>query len=165
MNKTYDSVFFNDAKVQGYNGLAALTQYYFLTDADDGAVSVDKIDVDNMDADSNLEQLRENSAYHVTLDKNKLQLEIANPYEDAAMLCVPVIYDTSWRAYIDGEAVDCVNINGGLLGVDMAEYGAGEYQITLVYEADVYRIGGIISVIACIVYIICLVLYFKKSKM
>lgn len=141
----------------------ALTQYYFLTDTDDDAVSADGIDVDDVDVNSNLERLRENSAYHVTQDKNKLRLEITNPYESDAMLCVPVVYDTSWRAYVDGEATDCVNINGGLLGIDMAEYGAGEYQITLVYEAGVYRTGGIVSLIACIIYIMCLALYFRKS--
>lgn len=138
----------------------ALTQYYFVTDKDGGT----DISLDNIDVDRNLEQLRGNSAYNVTQEKNKVYFKISNSYEENAMLCVPVIYDTNWKAYVNGESVECININGGLLGVDMSKYGVGEYEIMLEYEVAEYKIGGIISIISCLIYFVGLVLYLKKYR-
>lgn len=137
-----------------------LTQYYFLTDEDGG----DKISVEGINVQDNLVKLSENSAYNTTQDKNTIKFSIFNSYEKDAMLCIPIIYDSNWKAYVNGDEVSCINVNGGLLGVDMSDYGIGEHEIKIVYETYVYKAGAIISIIMTIIYIMWLVMYFKKRN-
>lgn len=141
----------------------ALTRYYYLTEEDRGKdiVSTD-LKVDNVE--ENLNQLRKNSAYNVVQTKKGFQFDIYNSYEDGAMLCVPVIYNSQWRAYINGEDTECVNVNGGLLAIDMSAKDAGEYNIEIVHEAKEYKIGIIISIVAVIIYLLICILWFRKGR-
>lgn len=133
-----------------YDGLSiedrekSLSGYYYVTD-DTNNSEEKPVDIDGVDVDKALAALRDNSAYDVSLDGDTLELSIDNPYEDEAMLCVPVIYDTNWCAYVDGVKTEIANINGGLVGIDLSDFGTGKHEVTLCYDAREYRYGGVIS--------------------
>lgn len=92
-------------------------------------------------AKQNLENLKENQVVYVTYEKNVYSGRINNPYENA-MLCVPIFYNNNWKALIDGEQVATININGGLVGIELEK---GEHEIILKYSNDEAFIGTLIS--------------------
>lgn len=130
----------------------ALSGYYYLTRESVEDNSIANIDVSNIDVERNLQSFAKNSVDRSSIEKNKLTLTVSKK-EKSAMLCVPLIYDSNWKVFIDGKQESSVNINGGLTGVDLSEVSNGEHQVILKYDAKEYRYGVIISAIFLCAYI------------
>lgn len=151
-------VYSNRMKKSQFDGLSmqdkenVLSGYYYMTQETD-AEDIQDVAVAEMNVNDNLKQLSENTVYHSSLQKDTLELTVKKRSEDAIMLCIPLIYDTDWTVYVDSEKTSMHNINGGLIGVDLSSVSEGEHQIMLKYDAREYRSGGIISIIALIIYI------------
>lgn len=151
-----------------YDGLSvedrekSLTGYYYMTDATRD-LEEKNADISSIDVNKALDILSDNSAYNVSLDGAALELSINNPYEDEAMLCIPVIYDTNWCAYVDGVETEITNINGGLVGIDLSDCGIGKHEIKLCYDAKEYRYGMIISISSLVLFLIVCYFAFRGN--
>lgn len=139
-----------------------LTKYYYVTN-DEKQDTQNLIDTNNIDANHALDILRDNSAYDVSLDGDMLTLSIDKTYEGEAMLCIPIIYDTNWLAYIDGVKVEITNINGGLVGVNLTDNNSGKHEIKLYYDAKEYRYGIIISIVSLAFFLIVCRFLFRRN--
>lgn len=142
--------------------LNALCKYYYITNEPSATVVAD-VNLENVNIDKALDKLRDNSAYDTSIKNNVIEFKIDNQYSESSMLCIPVIYDSNWKIYINGEEKKSININGGLLGVDMSGCIIGTNKVKIVYGINLYRYGGIISVISVIAYIIVW-LYLRNKK-
>jgi len=141
--------------------IKAFSEYYYITDDNSNYMLAD---IDNIDTNIGLTKLKKSSVYDTVMEKNKITLYIDNPYTDDAMLCAPVIYDTDWHAYVNGVEQNITNINGGLIGINLSDYGIGTYRIELKYYAKEYLYGGVISVISTMIFIVILFFVFKRNN-
>lgn len=152
----YDSASIDDkAKI--------LTNCYYITDNTDG-INEGLMDVDSIDTDKSLDELKGNSAYNVSIEGNVLKLSIDVPDEDILMLCIPVIYDNDWKVYIDDKNVNTTNINGGLIGVDISDCSSGKHEVKLYYDAKEYRYGILISISSLILFLIVCYFIFRRDR-
>jgi uncharacterized membrane protein YfhO len=85
---------------------------------------------------------------------------VTNPWEEEAMLCVPLLYNSHWTALVDGVETDLQNINGGLLGIRLP---AGEHTITLTYRDSAHLVGTAISAAALSLYLIGAIVWLRRS--
>ena len=104
--------------------------------------SVELITVDTELLRSNLESLKKTAVTDMTQQGNMFSCTAENPYDDQAMLCIPLIYSENWQVCVDGEGVQAENINGGLTGIPIAP---GSHRLTLEYDDGVHRLGYWIS--------------------
>lgn len=115
--------------------------------------------IDRQKLRQNLDMRRNHCVTDLIQTKNTFTATVQNPQEDAAMLCIPLIYDRKWIARVDGTEVDVNNINGGLVGIGIP---TGTHEIEVVYKNHDNQYGMAIS--ACAV-VVCLALcmWLKKS--
>lgn len=142
--------------------IKSLCKYYYKTDETD-AGNMEDVDIKDLNIDTELDILRMNSAHGTSINANCIKLTIDNHYNSNSVLCVPIIYDSNWKAYINGKQATCININGGLLGIDISGYNKGTYEVKLVYNTKIYLYGEVISIISSLVYI-CIGFWIFKHK-
>lgn len=73
--------------------------------------------------------------------------------EKPSILYLPIIYDTRWESYINGEQCDIIRTNGGFCSIVLP---AGNNDIELVYHNTRFTIGIIISSITAMIIIVLL---------
>ena len=76
-----------------------------------------------------------------------------------SLLCVPFLYERGWLASVNGETVEPVNVNGGLIGIPLP---AGDSAVTLTYTPP-YLIFGIV-VSAVFLLILLVVCFMPRQK-
>ena len=81
--------------------------------------------------------------------------------ENDTTVLMTVPYDEGWKIYVDGERVATRKAMNSLIGFEISS--AGEHSITMKYSPDIYKLGGIISVIAIIIF--ALAVYFIHRKL
>lgn len=146
----------------------ALTTGFYYTDNDSQDVIVQE-DLLQGEAEQltheevldNLLQLQENAMTDIKLEKNVLSGQIDNREDKSAMLAVPIIYNTSWKIYIDGKEQKLYNINGGLIG---AIIEPGAHTVELRYCDSLEKWGIIISVVCLLMFIISMVFVLTRPS-
>ncbi|MBQ0059194.1 MAG: YfhO family protein, partial [Lachnospiraceae bacterium] len=78
---------------------------------------------------------------------------------DTAMLAVPLPYSNKWQATIDGNPATVENINGGILGVPVEK---GTHEVTLVYATPLIKVGMLISLATCLLFIALYILVCRR---
>lgn len=121
---------------------------------------LETFDIDKMH--QNIEKMQRTSAIRQEENGNSLSGTVENLYQREAMLCMPVIYDDNWKAYVDGKKQEVCNINGGLLGV--SGIAAGRHEIRLVYSPVEVIAGCGVSAVVSIIYLIAIVASYRRKK-
>lgn len=131
-----------------------LTGCFYLTDESENVVADVPMAEElswTSDPDAALMELSSNGMQDIEYEHNVFRGGIENKGEADAMLCVPVFYETNWKAYVDGVECQTYNINGGLTGVSVEP---GIHEIRLVYRNDFLIIGCVVSLISILGYVI-----------
>lgn len=126
-------------------------------------MSITSIQLHLLDATMLQESLRvlsDSKIADMTQERNTFAATARNPYEETAMLCIPLLYDKNWEAAVDGQQVPISNINGGLVGIDLP---AGDHEVTLTYRDPVRVWGNVISILSIAGYVAA-VWVLKKRK-
>ncbi len=78
-----------------------------------------------------------------------------------SLLCVPILYERSWKATVNGTAAEPVNVNGGLIGIPLTE---GDNSVILTYSPP-YLVPGIaVSTVSFLLLLLACFLPSKKRK-
>lgn len=143
---------------------SALTRYFYYTDEsiieEEEVPLIKDINV-NLDVTEDLVVLSQNGLKDVILEDNVLSGEIKNVSTENAILCIPIFYEDTWKAYVDGEPCQTYDINGGLIGITIAP---GEHTIKLIYRNNYMIIGTVVSLISVLCYAILFWIYKGKKK-
>lgn len=108
--------------------------------------------------EENLISLKENSVKNAVFKNSKFSCEINNPKNELGMLCIPIIFSENWKATIDGKETKMININGGLIGIEIAE---GKHFIELQYTPKFLYIGIFVSLVSLFFFIVCSIRIFR----
>ncbi len=106
---------------------------------------------DSPDPEVALMTLSANGLQNIELEHNVFSGRIENKGETDAMLCIPIFYETTWKAYVDGTECRTYDINGGLTGISVEP---GIHDIRLIYRNDFLIIGCVVSLISILGYVI-----------
>ena len=78
------------------------------------------------------------------------------------VLCVPLLYSENWKAYVNGNKADLMNINGGMLGVTLEK---GENRVMIRYAVPYFKVGMYVSLAALVgVLVLCVVPFGRKKE-
>jgi len=108
-----------------------------------------------------LGELQSRSMTDIEYSDNVLTGMIENDTDSVAMLALAVIYDEHWVAYVDGEECDTININGGLIGIEISP---GSHSIYMEYVPDSLVPGQIITLMAMVGYAVLVVFVFRRRR-
>ena len=102
----------------------------------------------------NLERLYGNGRVDLSQQGNTFSGAVENPDAQEKMLCVPLIYNQHWHARVDGMEAEIRNINGGLVGLEIAP---GGHTVELTYRDELPRLGRIFGAISFALYLLFVV--------
>lgn len=143
---------------------SALMQGFYFTDdvVDEREYIQEYINKETLleDGISGREKLKTSKVYDASFEDNTYSAVVNNDNRNSAMLCVPLIYNTHWKAVIDEEEATVHNINGGLVGIEMPE---GEHEVRIFYSTIDYVIAGWITLISAIAYLGYLIIWTVKK--
>lgn len=123
--------------------------------------SLELILVDEARLQSNLSRLRETGVTDMVQTGNAFVCTVSNTADNGAMLCLPLIYSDRWKAFVDGQAVETVNLNGGLVGLELAP---GVHQVQLEYVNGWYAAGIGVSILSIVLLSASLYRFFRRKK-
>ena len=78
-----------------------------------------------------------------------------------AVLQITSSYTNGWKAYVDGERVDTINVNTAFIGIPVK---AGQHEIYLTYEVPYLKLGIICTSIGVVTFIVVAVLEKRTIK-
>ncbi len=107
-----------------------------------------------------LAELQTRSMENISFQDNTLSGTIQNKTGNAALLAFPVIFDTHWKLYVDGESAETLNINGGLMGCIVSD---GTHEIRMQYVPARTLYGNLISLITLLLFAAYLILVHKRK--
>ena len=82
--------------------------------------------------------------------------------DKGGVLCVPLLYSENWKAYVNGNKADLMNINGGMLGVTLEK---GENRVMIRYAVPYFKVGMYVSLAALVgVLVLCVVPFGRKKE-
>ena len=82
--------------------------------------------------------------------------------EKGGVLCVPLLYSENWKAYVNGNKAELMNINGGMLGVTLEK---GENRVMIRYAVPYFKVGMYVSLAALVgVLVLCVVPFGRKKE-
>lgn len=141
-----------------------MTKAFYYTEEEYQEYDLQMIDIPQYDTAqivTNISELGSIGLENIEFKNNIFSANINNSKSEG-MLCVPIFYESHWKAYVDGEEQNVENINGGLIGIYLSE---GEHEIRLEYENVFLNTGFIVSIVAWIAYvsIICYKKIFYKK--
>ena len=70
-------------------------------------------------------------------------------------------YHIGWKAYVDGKEVELYNVNTLYMGMKIP---AGSHNITLKYTSPGIVVGGIISAICTLVFLIIVIVRWRSKR-
>lgn len=84
-------------------------------------------------------------------------------YENNKTIMTTIPYDEGWQVYVDGKRVETYAIyNESLMAFDIEN--AGNHEIEFRYMPNLYVTTGIISAISTVIFIVLIVIDYKKKK-
>ena len=101
--------------------------------------------------DAACEKLKASRVTDTSFADNTYQASVENPDQETKMLCVPLIYNEGWSAYVDGDQVPLYNINSGLCGVEIP---FGNHQVVLKYRIPHEKAGIAMTAAGIAVYLL-----------
>ena len=137
----------------------ARTQLYYFTNGEMGQ-TVGYAPQQGKSIYDNLTSLQENIMTDFSQDGNTFTGSITDPWEEDAMLCIPLIYSEHWRAQVDGEPVEAYNINGGLVGIYV---DPGRHEISITYHDNTQQIGQIVGLGSSLIYLACVIVWWRRK--
>lgn len=137
-------------KLSQYDKGKSLLYGFYLTnkDTDLDLERFEIADISNFKLDDGIEQLRKQEIKNVSYDDNVYKANVNNSKNNATMFCIPIFYDSSWHAYVDGKEVETYNINGGITGVIV---NSGEHEVVLKYSNKLISISIMISIVGMLI--------------
>ena len=78
-----------------------------------------------------------------------------------AVLQITSSYTNGWKAYVDGERVDTINVNTAFIGIPVK---AGQHEIYLKYETPYFKVGMVLTIIGLVAFIVVAVLEKRRVK-
>lgn len=109
--------------------------------------------VDKCELRDLLRERKEACVTDVERNGNKFLFQTSSSYD--AILCVPLIYDSCWEAYVDGFKVDVLKINNGLLGISI---DSGDHTVELLYRDNIRELSKLISVMSILVFVLTMII-------
>jgi hypothetical protein len=92
---------------------------------------------------------RQRAATLESFTQNRIQASISSAAPGYLVFQIP--FETGWRAFVNGERVQPVRVNFGLIGLRLP---AGDHQVVLRYLPPALWIGGPVSVLALLILIV-----------
>lgn len=112
--------------------------------------------IDGNNFEQHLNKIKNNGSVESSY-KNSTYIANIDSKVENGMMMIPITYDRSWKATIDGEKVDVYKINGGLIGVKVPQ---GKHEVIVQYCYPYFYQGILISSFGIIIY---LYMIFKKK--
>ena len=128
---------------------------------DHGYYQWDDIEVYYVSMDSYVERvntLNAESLEDVTLARNTVSGSVHASQDHIMTFSIP--YHSGWTVTVDGEKVDTFKVNTMYMGISLT---AGDHDVVLTYASPGLKIGYLISIIACIIWLILFVFWCKKK--
>mgnify|MGYP000757119174 FL=1 len=166
-----DRVYSSDIdSLERVNRQKLLTKYFYITEENQKygneikATHVDTEAVTNIEHTAvleNIQSLQKTGMTDISFEDSILCGKVTNDDTDTKMLVIPIIFNKNWKAYVDGEAVDVYNVNGGILGVNITQ---GIHEIKLMYSAPNEKLAKGISIGMLSIYVVYEVMMLMKKK-
>jgi len=107
---------------------------------------------------SKIDKLRENTLQNIELDTDTVRGSIS--LEEPKLLCLAMPYSKGWKAFIDDEQTDVLNVNERYMGILIP---AGTHNIRFNYSMPFKKAGAVLTLIGILVFIVIIVRYERKS--
>lgn len=117
-------------------------------------ITIESLELILVDADALTQALSDRQSVSIAnliQDGNAFRATVTNPYEERAVLCLPLVYSDKWTATVDGEPAQVLSVNGGLTAIEMEP---GEHQMRLVYQDMVYTWPLIVSAVCIVLFLL-----------
>ena len=139
-----------------------ITGFRFDIDDDVDSVTVEALELVRCDhPEEHLTALKSSPVTDISFSRDLYQADLVSDTQDA-VLCVPFLYSAGWKAEVNGEETEVLNINGGLTGVRV---GKGSSHVELRYVLPHFRLGVLISLVSTGLYLAAwLVLLVKETR-
>lgn len=105
------------------------------------------------------ESKRAQSLENVTYTSRSVKGEINADTNGILFTSIP--YSSGWKAKVDGENVETIEVNSSFVGIKVSE---GTHQIELTYTTPYFVIGAIISITTLLILIIATIILKRKKK-
>ena len=109
---------------------------------------------------SGLEKLSESAVTDISFQNDTYKASV-NVEGEKGMLCIPILYDDSWSATVNGEPADVQNINGGLCGIALS---GGTYDVEMHYTVPHMKTAAILSIAGAAVYVLLIIYENRRRK-
>lgn len=103
------------------------------------------------------QKLAENKIQVQQMSQNEYEFHITN--QESGIFCFSAPYSSGWKAVIDGEKADILQLNTVNMGVELPP---GAHKIVFRYETPFLRLGFIISIFSIFLLIFIRTPYFSK---
>ena len=107
---------------------------------------------------SKIEKLRENTLQNIEFDTDTVRGSIS--LEEPKLLCLAMPYSKGWKAFIDNEQTEVLNVNERYMGILIP---AGTHNIRFNYSMPYKKAGAVLTLIGILVFIVIIVRYERKS--
>ena len=116
-----------------------------------GVYSFDSLDVVVQSMDNYEEQidaLREDVLENIEMTDNRITGSLS--LDETKWLALSIPYSEGWKLYVDGEETKLYRANIQYMA---AKIGPGKHEIELRYSTPLFKLGAILSSIACVIFI------------
>lgn len=107
------------------------------------------------------EKLRKNTLHHIKIKGNTVSGSIK--LKVPKLLCLAIPYSDGWTARVDGRETAVKKANGMFMALELSP---GTHKVELRYETPYLKIGGMISIIGVVIFLMLLTaeIIFSKRK-
>lgn len=122
-----------------------------ITFPEPGVYSFDSLDVVVQSMDNYEEQidaLREDVLENIEMTDNRITGSLS--LDETKWLALSIPYSEGWKLYVDGEETKLYRANIQYMA---AKIGPGKHEIELRYSTPLFKLGAILSSIACVIFI------------
>lgn len=108
--------------------------------------------------EKNIEKLKQTEFEMQDVGNDYIKGNINN--DKKGILQISTSYSTGWKAYVDGQETEVINVNTGFIGIELEQ---GEHEIYFKYTTPWLKIGTIISILGILGLIIIIIKQRKRK--
>lgn len=108
---------------------------------------------------SNIKKLNKEHLTNVKVKTNKITGKIT--CDNDKVLCMSIPYSDGWSAYVDGKKTEVKQANTMYLAIELEK---GEHKVEFKYQTPQLKLGGIVSCLGIIMYVVVLFVYKRKER-